>query len=286
MPPIVVRGLRRQLVIDAAWRESPLGLLETRPRFAWDEPDPTLEWLAVEPLGRHHQLQLPSGERLQGSLRDLAVNVDLRLLRHELRHAGTAVLSAAVLRDDSRRRVVFLGDGPTGKTWLALALMAGGWRYETDGWVLVRPDGLVGLPRTLRLGPTPPGLPVWMRERIETARCIETDPAAPQRVLDPRHLAPAGADRDWCLGRERPAALMLLELNPGGRNGARPLATDDGFARVLGLCRGHMSARSAALLRLHLTGVPLVRLRLGSPDGIAPLVHSVVEALQTRDAGH
>jgi hypothetical protein len=280
MSAITIRGLRRQIVIDAAWRESPLGVLETSPRFVWDEPSPAPERLHVETFGLHHRLQLPSGEWLEGSLRDLTVNIDLRLLRHELANAGSAVLPAVVLRDPAQRRVLFVGDPRTGKTWLALALIAVGWRYETDGWVLVRPDGLVGLPRTLRLARIPPGLPDWMIDRIETAGRIETDPAAPQRVIDPRHLAPPGADNDWCLGRARPTALMLLELNPGGRNGARRLAADDGFARVLGLCLGQMSARSAALLRLHLTNVPLVRLRMGRHAGLVPLIDSVVEALE------
>jgi len=97
-------------------------------------------------------MRLPSGRVLEGSLRDCAAQLDRRIARNAITaENGALALPAAILRNPFSGRIAFIGGRQTGKTLLSLALMAAGWHFEGDEWAIARLEGVVALPRTIRL---------------------------------------------------------------------------------------------------------------------------------------
>src|SRR5262245_49732200 len=92
--PILIRGLKRSFVIAGDWSNSALAALQTTPDLLQTEPIP--EEIIVAPAGPHYRMPLPSGQMLEGSLRDCATQLDMQLLHQAIANEGEAlVLSAA-----------------------------------------------------------------------------------------------------------------------------------------------------------------------------------------------
>ena len=174
LQPILIRGLSHTYDIDAAWSETPLAFTRTTPDlFA---PVPVVEPIAVEGTGPPYKLRLPSGRWLEGSLRWLAFQLDqFLMLQAIVAAAESLVLRAALLRDPRGVRVAFAGGKGTGKSWLSIALLATGWHFEGDAYAVVRREGIVALPRTLRLRTPLRALPPSWREPLGLAPCLRCD---------------------------------------------------------------------------------------------------------------
>jgi hypothetical protein len=260
LQPILIRGLSRAYSIDAAWSQTPLEFMRTSPDLL--APVPDVEPIAVEGTDPLYKLRLPSGRWLEGSLRWLAFQLDQFLMHQAIAAAAESlVLRAALLRDPGGARVAFAGGKGTGKSWLSIALLATGWRFEGDAYVVVRREGVVALPRTLRLNTPLRALPQSWREPIGLAPCLRCDGAEEVRAVDPLIFG-----NDWTLRSGRLDAILFLELNRGGRGGLLPLDPDGAFGRALDLCHGRMTGLSAAALRTAVAGASNFRLRIGSID--------------------
>jgi hypothetical protein len=277
LQPILIRGLSRTYSIDAAWSETPLAFTRTTPDlFA---PVPDVEPIAVEGTDPPYKLRLPSGRWLEGSLRWLAFQLDQFLILQAIAAAAQSlVLRAALLRDPRGARVAIAGGKGTGKSWLSIALLAAGWRFEGDAYVVVRREGIVALPRTLRLRTPLRALPPSWREPIGLAPCLRCDGGKEVRAVDPRIFG-----NDWNLRSGPLDAILFLELNRGGRGGLRPLDRDGAFRRALDLCHGRITGSSAAALRMAVAGASSFRLRIGSID--AAVEHVMKATSQTMTDG-
>ena len=151
-------------------------------------------------------------------MRWLAFQLDQFLMLQAFAAASESlVLRAALLRDPSGARVAFAGGRGTGKSWLAIALLAAGWCFEGDAYVFARREGVVPLPRTLRLHTPLRALPPAWREPIGLVPCLRCDGGEEIRAVDPRIFGngwtlPLGAARRDSVSRaqswraRRPAA--------------------------------------------------------------------------------
>jgi len=279
LQPILIRGLSRTYSIDAAWSQTPLAFTRTTPDlFA---PVPDVEPIAVEGTAPPYKLRLPSGRWLEGSLRWLAFQLDQFLMLQAFAAASESlVLRAALLRDPSGARVAFAGGRGTGKSWLAIALLAAGWCFEGDAYVFARREGVVPLPRTLRLHTPLRALPPAWREPIGLAPCLRCDGGEEIRAVDPRIFG-----NDWTLRSGPLDAILFLELNRGGRGGLRPLDPDGAFRRALDLCHGRVTGLSAAALRMAVAGASNFRLRIGSIDSAVEHVTKAMSQAMTNGEG-
>lgn len=263
MQPILIRGLKRSFRIDAAWAGTALDYLRATPETF--ETSPVPEPIAVERAGAVYRTRLPSGQVIEGSLRWLAFRLDQTIQRQALAAETEALhLPAAILRGPNGARAAFVGGIRSGKTWLALALLAAGWSFEGDGWIVTRCGGVVALPRTLRLRVPPRALPRQLRERVEHAPRLRIDSLEEIRAIDPRIFG-----GDWTLRSDPLAAILFLELNPGGRSSLHRVDQDRAFQRALDLCHGRMTGSAAAALRKAVGGARNFRFGIGRIEDAA-----------------
>jgi hypothetical protein len=257
---IIVRGLNRTYEIDEAWSASPLAFLRTTPELATRTS--LSERIVIEAADGHFRARLPGGRAMNGTLRSLAAQLDSAILREALAaDAATPVLSAALLRDPGGKRVALLGRRKTGKSWLSVALLRAGWRFEGDALAWVRPEGVLAQPRTIRLRDPLRGLPPTWRDFAEICPCLEDIGGQEVRAVDPRVFG-----GDWTIRLGGLDAILLLELNPGGRGALRPVDTTRAFRAVLDVTYGRIVGRSAALMRELISTTPVYRLRVGALD--------------------
>ena len=277
LQPILIRGLSRGYSIDAVWSETPLAFTRTTPDlFA---PIPCMEPLAIECADGHYRMRLPSGRLLEGSLRWLAFELDQFILLQALAAETEAlILPAALLRGPNGGRLAFVGGRRTGKSWLSMALLESGWRFEGDAFVFAQREGVVALPRTLRLRDPLCALPPSWRERVQLAPCLRFDESEEVRAVDPRIFG-----NEWTLRSGPIDAILFLELNPGRRSGLRPLDSDRAFHRALDLCSGRMTGSSAAALRMAVAGAHNFRLQIGwIGDAVEQAMKALTEAIGNR----
>lgn len=276
LQPILIRGLKRSFTIAPDWSDSPLAALRTTPDLFG--PEPALEAITLTRAGRYYRMRLPSGRVLEGSLRDCAAQLDRRIARNAIAaENGALALPAAILRNPFSGRIAFIGGRQTGKTLLSLALMAAGWHFEGDEWAIARLEGVVALPRTIRLWDDPRAAPSYLRQFVEDAPILCVGLGENMRTLDPRCLG-----GPWTLQIGSLAALVFLEQNPGGQGGVYTLDTESAFRRALALCVGRMNGRAAAALRLAVASAPSFRLQIACPERAA---ERVIEAWTATLAG-
>ena len=261
MQPIVIRGLSRNYQIDAAWSQSPLAFLRTAPEMPG--PAPFFERIEVLAADGHFRSNLPGGPKLWGPLRWLAAQLDAAIFREEFfAQSSDLILPGAILCDSAGRRVGLLGGPKTGKSWLAMALLSAGWRFEGDARLLVQAEGVRAMPRTIRLRDPLRALPPAWREIAASAPCLAPsleDPNAYElRAIDPRLFG-----RDWRLSLGPVQAILFLELNPGGRGALRPLDSTRAFRYALDMSQGPLTSRSAAALYRIVASAATYRLRIG-----------------------
>lgn len=275
MQPIVIRGLSRSFEIDEAWSRSPLAFLQTAPDFL--SPAPRFERIEVVGADGHFRSGLPGGPGLWGPLRWLAAQLDAAIWREEKASMHSDLtLPGALLRDPAGKRVALLGGPKTGKTWLSMALLSAGWRFEGDARLQVLRDGVRAAPRTIRLRDPLRALPPAWREFAATCPCLAPSLEDPNsyevRALDPRLFG-----GDWLMMSAPVQAIVFLELNLGGRGALRPLDPNRAFRYILDMSKGLMTSGSAAALYRFVAGAGTHRLRIGRTE---EAVEHIARALQ------
>jgi hypothetical protein len=257
LQPIYILGLRRSFVVSAEWAGSPLEALRTQPRIP--DSDHPVEQIAVSRRSAFYEVRLPSGYSMQGSLAELTSRLDQIILRSSLQDEGDVLaLPAAVLSSPDGTRVAFCGESGSGKSRLAMRLIDDGWNFEGDAVALARPNGIVPLPRPIRVRRPERGLPAGGPAE---APLTMGSGAYARLSINPLDLM-----ETWVIRVAPIHALVLLEWNPGGLTSLRPLSSDDAFGRSLRLSWGEMTATAAGTLRRHINRSRAWTLRIGSLD--------------------
>lgn len=172
----------------------------------------------ITEVGRHEHLE----RSLHGLMRYVCARIDWRVLS-EVPDAG--VVSAASLTCDGVR-ILLAGMPRSGKSILALKLVAAGMTFEGDSQVCILPNGVIAVPRPARVAPSAiEYLPEFASQLGGRA------PATNGKGVDFYGYEPASASRPWCI-REGPVDLVfLLFANHGGASSVRRIGT----ARLLEL---------------------------------------------------
>jgi len=256
---IVIRTLRREFHLPGQEEDSPLRFVETSPSIDGDAPAPTA--LALEAVHGFYKTRLPTGPVIEGTLRNLARVLELFIVTCGVADERDAVsLPGALLVSPAGRRVAFVGTRRSGKTSLALALLAEGWAFEGDERLFVRADGVVAHPRTLRLTRT------LIRRQPQFAALVDGAPSLDllhgevALALDPRRLVP-----DWRIRVGPLDAVVFLDGAMARLASIRRMSLDDAFGSALALCAiAHgVRAHGVGLLRAALGRAALYHLQPG-----------------------
>jgi hypothetical protein len=274
--PIIVRTLRRKFCFQGQSAASPLWYVEAQPSIEGADPEPTV--LEIEHGHGFYTLKLPTGQKLQGTLRKLAMLFDPFTVSCGIADENEAVsLPAALLVSPKGQRVAFVGSRGSGKTLLALHLLAGGWAFEGDERIFIRSDGIAAHPQTLRLSLS------LIRHQPQFAGLLDKKPFLKLNGTEVKYaLDPQCFGREWRIGSGKVDAIFFLENNQSLLCSIRRIGMDEAFGRSLQRCTmaPPVTARGVGLLRSALSHPQLFHLQLGEPRRTVGDVSEAVDGLQ------
>jgi len=257
---IVVRTLAHEFAVTCP--DDTVAAAMAFVRAAPEMPGRTLHATLIEVRreGAFHVTRTPAGSLLEGSPSHIVHGLHryfFATFAQEL--AGAPVLHAAsVMIGDAR--VILVAQKASGKTTLAVRLLAEGASVEGDEHVAVLGQSVVARPRTLRVKPGTIDLVPSLREAILCSPSIANWDGTPIYSVEPR--LPGGS---WRIVEGPAQALVFLEQNHGGRSVLAPLGRDEALRRAITMSYfpDEGKAVSAARLRMLVLGAPCYRLSLG-----------------------
>lgn len=193
-----------------------------------------------------YRMRLPNGVDTTGTsssgLAYLHGLVRWDLLRH---HAGSPLLHAASIRLGGRRLAI-MGAKGAGKSTLTLHLLCAGHDVEGDEHIVVAPDHLIAVPRTLRIKPPSFGIVTGAGD-ISSVPKFTSDEGVTVYSFAPTRIRP-----HWSIVAGDVDALIFIEPNHGGRSVLSPIGTDETFERLLRNTYYTSADMAAMLARLRL----------------------------------
>lgn len=216
---------------------------------------------------------------LAGARDGLAAHVKAVLTELYLKVADDGFLAHGALLLDGDRAMMLSGEPGAGKTTLALALAASGWRHWGDDIVRFRPDGRASgvpfaaavkdgsLPLLRRMWPQLDGLAEWTRSDGQRARYF----------MPPHRAAPS----------PRPLSVVVTLARRGGAAArARPISPVDGLSAIVGTAyaqRWRMTGDALCALARSLEQAVCVELEYSSLEAAVEAIADVT-GVQTRVA--
>jgi hypothetical protein len=261
--PVIVRTLSREYRVHAP--DAPPGA------FAFMRIEPEIAGADLVPVdlpvaARHgfHELHLPGGGTVAGTEAILLGALHELIWKDvvETELGAPLVHGAAVLGPWGRALLV--GSKTSGKTTLALHLIAAGHRVEGDEHLVIRADCVIARPRTLRVKPGSLALVPALADRIRRQPFVTAWDGMPIHAV-----APSIGGTPWTIAPGRLDRLVFVEPNHGGRSGIVPVPKERVLARLLEesiLPATGIPAAVGRLRQLSLT-TPAFRLSLGDLDG-------------------
>ncbi len=224
---------------------------------------PALEIFDIE-IGEtqgFYRVVLPNGAVAEGSSAHcLGYLHGLMLWDLKQSHAGNPMVHGATVVIDGKRLLIVAGKG-TGKSTLALGLMAMGHDVEGDEHLVIGQDGVIARPRSLRIKPhslemvgdLPPS--VWQSPSYRTPYGMRL-----------YAVSPALFGRPWRITPGPLHSLVFAEANHGGLSIATPMSADEAFRRLMenGYFLEGGIVQMAGRLRRMVAETPAYLLRLGS----------------------
>ena len=221
---ICIRTLTHEfrVLTDCPQAARTLAYVETRPQILI--PPPAVAELQVERAHGFYRLSLPKGGMVEGSalhLLDALHRFILALLEEEapgapLIHAGSICLEGVPM--------LLIGGKSSGKTTLALELLANGHVVEGDEHVIVRESDLIARPRTLRVKASSLTLVPGLADRIRQTPSVLDWESCPIYAV-----SPAIVGNKWEISPMHPRHIIFLEANHGGHTVAKPITTEEAF---------------------------------------------------------
>jgi hypothetical protein len=225
-------------------------------------------------------VRLPSGRRLEGTLRYVTEHLDY-FIEYCARADETDAVSlpAALLVSPDGQRVLFAGGRKSGKTTLALGLLSAGWTFEGDARVFIGSDGVAAHPRSLRV----PQSLVWrhpcLAHLLDGAPSLAVDGLETFFAVDPRRWG-----REWRIAAGKVDAVFFLENVDSVLSAIRRTSSDEAFGRALQLFSSALplTARYVSLLRSIVAAPCLFHLELGALEGAVGCVIETLAAVNLR----
>ena len=206
---------------------------------------------------------LPNGRLLEGDARTA--------LDHMSRYVVTGVLDedphgvllhgASIVAREGR--ILMLGRKASGKTTLALRLLAEGLAVECDEHISLREHDVIARPRRLRVKRGSLPFVPSLAERIVESPFVEDYDGNVVYSVDP-----SVGGSPWRI-RPAPAAhFVFIEPNHGGRSVLAPIPQERAFELLLAnaIMLGEDRLQFAVRLRRHVAGAKAWRLSLGDHD--------------------
>jgi hypothetical protein len=140
--------------------------------------------------------------------------------------AETGFLAHGALLQKGERRLLLSGEPGAGKTTLALALAAAGWRYGGDDIVRIRPDGAVqGVPfaAAVKDGSVALLSEIWPGLR-DLPASMRSDGQLARYLLPANRAAAAPGPL---------SAVVMLARRPGASAEVRPISTFDALSTIV-----------------------------------------------------
>jgi hypothetical protein len=242
---ICIRTLTHEFRVqtDCPQAAKTLAYIETQPQISI--PPPTVADLQVECAHRLYRLSLPKGGMVEGSalhLLDTLHRFILALVEEEA--PGAPLIHAGSIRLEDVP-MLLVGAKSSGKTTLALELLANGHLVEGDEHVIVRESDLIARPRTLRVKASSLTLVPGLADQIRHAPSVLDWESCPIYAV-----SPAIAGKKWEISPTHPRHIIFLEANHGGHTVAKPITIEEAFRRLLSHCLLPQTAPSGAVARL------------------------------------
>lgn len=263
MRPVICRTLRREYRLHPP-------TAEIAAQLAFLEAEPVLPGLSLEPVDVPIQFRddflvapVPGEESIEGTPGHL-IGAMHRVVMTDLVEGDpdTPFIHGATVVVEGRR-VLMVGHKGCGKSTLSLHLVMAGHDVEGDEHLMIRESEVIARPRTLRVKEGSlrlvAGLPAAL---FEAPSILNWDGTAI------RSVSPAVGGRPWVIRAGRLDAIVFLVANHGGRSGARRIAGNDAFGRLMSeimLPRTGVAAATGRLRRLALE-VPAYQLLVGDLD--------------------
>ncbi|MEO8669238.1 MAG: hypothetical protein ABI399_12020 [Bauldia sp.] len=262
--PVLVRTLKHEYRI-AARSEAALqaiAFMATTPEIAGAALEPVN--LTIEERYGFFELKVPGGELVAGTasvlLAALHGLVWADLLESE---AGSPIVHGATVLGPWGRALL-VGFKTSGKTTLALHLIAAGFQVEGDEHLVIRSDSVIARPRTLRVKPGSLAMVPSLADAVRIRPFVTAWDGMPIYAVEPSIAGVA-----WTIAPGRLDRLVFVEPNHGGRSGMVPMPKPAVLPRLLEESLLPQAGVPAAFGRLRqlAMSVPAYRLSLGDLEG-------------------
>jgi hypothetical protein len=260
---LIVRTLAHEFVIACPDRESAAAMAFVR--AAPEMPGRSLRVVPIEvrPRGAFYTAHIAGGAPIEGSAGHLVHQLHRHFFATLTQEAaGAPILHAASVVIDGAR-IVLAAPKASGKSTLAVRLLAAGFAVEGDEHLAVLGQSVMARPRTLRIKPGTLELVPSLREVILSSPFITDWDGRPIYSVEP-HLP----GRAWRIEEGTVHAIVFLDDNHGGRSVLTPIGRNEAFRRILATSYLPEAGKalSAARLRVLVLGTSCYRLSLGDLD--------------------
>jgi hypothetical protein len=255
-----IRTLKHEYRVATASPElaARLALIETSPEIVGVRLN-CIDLIAVT-ASTGYCLELPDGSAYEGDADTVVGGLAKLVLFGVADEAlGAPIIHGASVWRHGKRAVVLALKG-TGKTTLALHLLANGIMVEGDEHVVIRECDVIARPRRLAVKQ---GSLAWLPNWAERIRQCPSITVEEQRVYT---VDPSIFGRPWQIRAGKVDHLVFAEPNHGGDSLLMPMAREEAFRRLVEDTYMPEVAQGAAIARLRRLAVEATcwRLRLGS----------------------
>jgi hypothetical protein len=166
-------------------------------------------------------------------------------------------------------RLIAVGSKGAGKTTLMLKCLLKGFAIEGDEHVVIKPDGVLARPRTLRVkAKSIDLLPELKSQILNSPKTLDWDGGA---IFA---FSPQLTEHIWSIKNGHANAILILKPNHGGLSSLKPIGASSLFDNLLEQVYLPISGKGRALATLHsLTRrTKAFELRIGNLDGAVALL--------------